>query len=154
MITLKDKLSHLTYIEVCKLLGDEGKNLIRQGGSFEINIDDQVVLNNDMFKLDLIEANVKIGMKPAKNMELNFKCSKCSQVCEHVGAAFNFLGAMFTQDEESEKVKQLTEGFKTRLSECLERDENGKITLKVTLPDESVLDNLAKSLARMMNIER
>jgi hypothetical protein len=72
MITLKDKLSHLTYIEVCKLLGDEGKNLIRQGGSFEINIDDQVVLNNDMFKLDLIEANVKIGMKPAKNMELNF----------------------------------------------------------------------------------
>ncbi len=65
-------------------------------------------------------------------------------MCEHVGAAFIFLVAMFTQDEESEKIKQLTEGFKTRLSECLERDENGKITLKVTLPDESVLDKPRK----------
>jgi superfamily II DNA or RNA helicase len=91
MITLKDKLSHLTYIEACKLLGDEGKALIRQGGSYEINIDDQVVLNNDMFKLELPDACAEIGMDPVKNMQLNFRCNKCSQVCEHIGAAFSLI---------------------------------------------------------------
>ena len=42
------------------------------------------------------------------------------------------------------------ETFKNRLSECLDRDEKGHLKMTVTLPDESVLDNLAKSLAQIL----
>ena len=41
-ITLKDRLSHLTYRGACKLLGPEGDRLIRQGGKYHIDIDEQV----------------------------------------------------------------------------------------------------------------
>jgi hypothetical protein len=37
--------------------------------------------------------------------------------------------------------------FKTRLEECLERDEQGRPRLTVTLPNEAVLEILARSLA-------
>jgi len=31
-LTLKDRLSRLTYLQACKLLGSEGRNLIQAGG--------------------------------------------------------------------------------------------------------------------------
>jgi hypothetical protein len=43
----------------------------------------------------------------------------------------------------------MAETFKMRLSECLEKGEDGKLKMTITLPNEAVLDNLAKSLARM-----
>jgi hypothetical protein len=39
--------------------------------------------------------------------------------------------------------------FKARLHECLERDEQGRPRLTVTLPNESALENLARSLAAL-----
>jgi len=36
MITLKDKLSHLTYQQACRLLGPQGKQLIMDGGKYDI----------------------------------------------------------------------------------------------------------------------
>ena len=45
MFNLKDRLSHLTYTQACKLLGSEGGKLIRKGGKYDINIEDQVILN-------------------------------------------------------------------------------------------------------------
>lgn len=41
MINLKDKLSHLTFREACKLLGPEGGRLIREGGKYDVDIDGQ-----------------------------------------------------------------------------------------------------------------
>jgi hypothetical protein len=32
----------------------------------------------------------------------------------------------------------------------MEKDENGNLKMTITLPDESVLDNLAKSLAQVL----
>jgi superfamily II DNA/RNA helicase len=69
-----------------------------------------------------------------------------------IGAAFNFISEMFPQKEETEQMAQLTETLKERLSDCLDRDETGKMRLTVTLPDESVLDNLARALAKVVNI--
>jgi SNF2 family DNA or RNA helicase len=66
-----------------------------------------------------------------------------------LGAAFAFIGEMFPDGKETEKTVQLTETFKDRLSECLERGEDGKLKMTVTLADESVLENMAKSLARI-----
>ncbi|MDZ4164045.1 MAG: hypothetical protein U1C55_02860 [Smithellaceae bacterium] len=66
MINLKDKLAHLNYQESCRLLGAEGEQLIRKGGKYEINLDEQVALTKDLFSLNLPEATVTIRLDPGK----------------------------------------------------------------------------------------
>jgi SNF2 family DNA or RNA helicase len=68
-----------------------------------------------------------------------------------LGAAFTFIGEMFPEKEETAQTIQMAETFKMRLSECLEKGEDGELKMTITLPDEAVLDNLAKSLAKMAN---
>lgn len=58
MINLKDKLSHLTFRQACKLLGPLGDQLIMSGGKYDIDIYEQVVLQRDLFQLNLGEARV------------------------------------------------------------------------------------------------
>ena len=91
MITLKDKLSHLSYRQACKLLGTKGEQLIMAGGKYEINVDEQVILKGDVFQLRLDEAVVTIRLDPAKNQQLNFQCSVCTTSCEHIGAALSLI---------------------------------------------------------------
>jgi hypothetical protein len=91
MIKLKDKLSHLTYRQACKLLGPEGPQLIRAGGKYEIDITEQVVLKNDLFRLSLYDAVVTISLRPERNQRLHFDCSACTTACAHVGAAFSLI---------------------------------------------------------------
>ena len=67
-----------------------------------------------------------------------------------LGADFAFIGEMFSQREETEESTQMAGTFKNRLSECLNRDEKGQLQMTITLPDESVLNNLAKSLAQIL----
>ena len=51
-ITLKDRLSHLTYRGACKLLGPEGERLIRQGGKVHIDIDEQVTWGTNLLRVN------------------------------------------------------------------------------------------------------
>ena len=78
MFNLKDRLSHLTYTQACKLLGPEGGKLIRKGGKYDINIEDQVILNRDIFKLDLGEAVVTIKPDDMKGFKSTFSLSSVS----------------------------------------------------------------------------
>ena len=91
MINLKDKLSHLTYRQACKLLGAKGEKLIRQGGKYEIDISEQVILRSNIFQLNLGEAVITIRLDPEKSQKLNFQCSACTTACEHSGAAFSLI---------------------------------------------------------------
>ena len=53
MINLRDKLSLLTYRETCKLLGPEGERLVRAGGKYDIEINENVVLRDDLFRMNV-----------------------------------------------------------------------------------------------------
>jgi ERCC4-related helicase len=91
-LNLKDRLSRLTYRQACKLLGAEGERLIRQGGKYEVlDIDQQVSLDDDRFRLALPEANVTIILHPGAEKRLHFECSSCDSACEHAGAAFSLI---------------------------------------------------------------
>jgi superfamily II DNA/RNA helicase len=68
-----------------------------------------------------------------------------------VAAAFTFLGEMIPEREPTNGAAQMASEFKARLSECLERDEQGRPRLTVTLPNEAALENLARSLAALLN---
>jgi len=91
MITLKDKLSHLSYNQACKLLGAQGSQLIMAGGKYDIDLFERVTLNSERFRLDLADAKVEIALDPMKPRRLNIGCSVCSVACEHQGAALSLI---------------------------------------------------------------
>ena len=65
-LTLKDRLSRLSFRQACKLLGDEGDKRIMQGGRFPIgSIEENVYLGDDLFRLS-VEGAVVIAAALAK----------------------------------------------------------------------------------------
>jgi len=91
MINLKDKLSRLTFREACKLLGPGGEQLIRQGGKYDVDISEQVILKEDLFRVNLGDAIVTFSLTPEKPKSLRFACNDCSTACVHLGAAFSLI---------------------------------------------------------------
>jgi superfamily II DNA/RNA helicase len=69
-----------------------------------------------------------------------------------VAAAFAFLGEMIPQRQPTNGAEQKASEFKARLAECLERDEQGRPRLTVTLPNEAALESLARSLAALFAV--
>jgi hypothetical protein len=69
-----------------------------------------------------------------------------------VAAAFAFLGEMIPHQPANGEQK--TSEFKARLAECLERDEQGRPRLTVTLPNEAALESLARSLAALFTVTK
>jgi superfamily II DNA/RNA helicase len=71
-----------------------------------------------------------------------------------VSAAFGFLGQMIPGDGETEESRELSSLIRSRLDECIERDDSGQYHLNVTLPDPAALDSLASSLGRILSRAR
>ena len=95
-LTLKDKLSRLTFTQACELLGGpvEGKKLLFAGGKLGIaKWDEQVYLGGDLFRLSLPneEAIVTITLRQDKVKRLLLNCDKCDAPCEHLGAALSVI---------------------------------------------------------------
>lgn len=91
-LTLKDRLSRLTFTQACKLLGDNGSKLIVQGGKFPIeSLEEQVYLGDDLFRLSVKGAVVTITLMSEARHRLHFHCTACEGVCEHIGAAFSLI---------------------------------------------------------------
>ena len=91
MMNLKDRLSRLTYREACKLLGPEAERLIRQGGKYDIDIEEQVTWAENLLKLRLEDATVTFSLASERPKNLRFTCSQCTKACEHLGAAFSLV---------------------------------------------------------------
>jgi len=89
--TLRDRLSRLTFGEACKLLGPRGQRLIRQGGACEIQLDEDVYLGDDLFRLSLGDAVATITLMADARQRLRWNCTRCDVACEHVGAAFSLV---------------------------------------------------------------
>ena len=71
-----------------------------------------------------------------------------------VGAAFAFIGEMLSGRDESDETVQLADAFKTKLNDSLERKPDGSLSMTISIPDEAFLDNMARSLARMVSAGR
>lgn len=144
MITLKDKLSHLTYLQACRLMGPQGKQLITEGGKYDVDLFTQVSLSNNNFSLKVDGARVDISLDPGKDQRLNIQCSACSGVCEHQGAALALLLeeklALGLSAPPPEKVpmESLTDRELVRqaIDERRERARNEKMRLKPMNPHQ------------------
>jgi hypothetical protein len=82
------------------------------------------------------------------------RLARSSRVAEAGGqlltAAFSLLGEMIPQRGPTNGAAQMASEIKARLDECLERDEQGRPRLTVTLPNETVLENLARTEASLL----
>jgi len=67
-----------------------------------------------------------------------------------VSAAFNFLGEMFPREDASEEYIKTAKAFKQKLSEGMERAEDGSLKMTISFPDEKALDDLANTMVRMI----
>jgi superfamily II DNA or RNA helicase len=67
-----------------------------------------------------------------------------------LGAAFAFMGEMFAGQEETERTREVAQVLKQQLAQCMEQEADGRLKLTVTLPDDSALDTLARSLAQII----
>ncbi len=90
-LTLKDRLSHLTYAQAVKLLKPDGERMLLHGGHCDINPDAQVRLDDRCLSLNLHEADVEITLTRELRPALQWKCSCGESVCVHVGAAFSLV---------------------------------------------------------------
>ena len=137
-LTLHDRLSRLTFTQACKLLGTEGASMIRQGGKFDVDIDAQVMIEPEVFRLRLYGATVLITLDPTSRKRLYWNCSVCTTACEHVGAAFSVIleekMALGLAEPPPERVpvESLSEEalVQAALDEREERSRSERMTLK------------------------
>jgi superfamily II DNA/RNA helicase len=67
-----------------------------------------------------------------------------------IGAAFAFLSEMIPPRQPSEASARAARELRARLDQCLEREEQGRPRLTVTLPNEGAMESLARSLATLL----
>ncbi len=98
--TLRDRLSHLSYAQACKLLGTNGKAMLRQGGRWldNVDLDRDVYLRGDLFRLILrpvrsqdAPVRITITQKGDHRGRLCCNCDACAGTCEHVAAALSLI---------------------------------------------------------------
>lgn len=90
-LTLFDKLSRLRFVQAAKLLGPDGTRLLHAGGAYEIDLEEQVELKNDAFRLRLDGSTVTVSLAAAARDRIQWECSTCDVPCEHAGAAFSLI---------------------------------------------------------------
>lgn len=97
-LTFHDKLSRLSYLDACKLLGDRGAELIQRGGAWTIDLREQVSLTAERFELRLpggnrraFDAVVTLALRDDRLRRLGWRCSACEGACEHAGAALSLV---------------------------------------------------------------
>jgi superfamily II DNA or RNA helicase len=90
-LTLKDRLSRLSYLQVTKMLGEKADRLLALGGQMPIDIDTQVKLTRQQFRLTLPDATVTISLGDRARGRLLVTCSECPGSCEHLGAALSLI---------------------------------------------------------------
>jgi len=90
-LTLKDRLSRLTYHQACRLLGTGAQQLIRRGGSYDIDISGDVYSCDDLFRLNVNGAVVTLASMAEADQHLRWNCTRCQTACEHVGAALSLI---------------------------------------------------------------
>ncbi len=90
-LTMRDRMSHLTFEGACKLLGPQGKRLLLEGGAFELEapadlrVDDREAVvvwdRSDPSR----RTTARLVLDPASRAHLRASCTSCNVACRHVG---------------------------------------------------------------------
>src|SRR4030095_16186057 len=99
-LSLPDKLSRLTYAQTLKLLGSDAVRLLRPGDKWEFNLEQDAYVGEDFFRLrfpldegqsESRRVRVTISLAEGAYDRLQWRCTACQALCEHIGAAFALI---------------------------------------------------------------
>ncbi len=94
-LTLRDRLSHLSFDDACKILGPEGKRLLIRGGSLELSSPDDLRIDKNEVRIQWEPGprglSSRLFFDPSARGALRAECSACTNACEHVGGLLSIL---------------------------------------------------------------
>lgn len=158
--TFRDRLARLTYYSACQLLGEEGVQLLRAGGKFDIDLDEDVYLGGDLFRVRLHDAEVAGGIAVASitlmssaSKRLKLNCDQCPGSCVHLGAALSLLlenkmaFGLSAPPDESVPLENLTEAelLERALAEREKRAQEEKMTVRSSDSERPWVDYIVTS---------
>jgi superfamily II DNA or RNA helicase len=158
--TFRNRLARLTYYSACQLLGDEGAQLLRAGGKFDVDFDEDVYLGGDLFRIKLRDPDVSGGVAiasitllSAASKRLKTNCDQCEVACSHVGAALAVLLedklslGLSAPPDESVPLENLTEEelLARALAERENRAAKERMTVRASNPKQPWTDYVVTS---------
>lgn len=93
-LTMRDRMSHLSFEGACKLLGTQGKRLLLAGGALELEAPEDLRLDDHEISVvwDKTDpsrrATVRVVLDPASRTHLRASCTACDETCAHLGGLF------------------------------------------------------------------
>ncbi|MDR1611291.1 MAG: DEAD/DEAH box helicase [Planctomycetota bacterium] len=96
-LTLRDRLSRLTYAQAAKSLGRNGKKMLSAGSAryqTGIDLEEAARMEGERLTLSLYDATVTIALSPGRMTRLACRCSTCrndDDPCEHIAAALSIV---------------------------------------------------------------
>lgn len=96
-LSLRDRLSRLTYRAAVKLLGPDGEALLRQGGRCDLAAAECADWIGDSLQVQVpsyggpTDSVVVVRQTAGRQQELEVTCSICSGTCEHQAAALSMI---------------------------------------------------------------
>src|SRR5438034_3781922 len=161
-LTLIDKLSRLSYQQTLKLLGSDAPKLLRAGDKWDFRIEEDVYLAPDLFRLkfplaagesESARVIVMITLMDPRHGRLQWRCTACESLCEHVGAAFAFILdekmtlGLASPPPERVPVESLSEPelIERAVEERRERARAERMTVKSADPDQPWTDYAVSS---------
>jgi superfamily II DNA or RNA helicase len=149
-LSLRDRLSRLSFLEACKLLGPQGKELIqRNANRWDFKIAEDVYFGGDLFRLrfpgeesDGKPLTVTITLMAEVRQRLHWRCNRCEVACEHIGAAFSLILeeklalGLAEKPQPRTPIESLAEGdlVARALAERAERAKTEKMTVQSADP--------------------
>ncbi len=146
-LSLSDKLSRLTYAQTVKLLGSDGVRLLRPGDKWDFTLEQDAYVGEDFFRLKFPSDGggnesprivVTIWLAEDAHDRLQWRCTACQSLCEHIGAAFSVILdekmslGLAAPPQERIPVESLseTELVERAIEERLERALSERMTFK------------------------
>ena len=91
-LTMRDRMSHLTFEAACKLLGPRGKRLLLEGGALEIETPEEDLRVDDREAVVVWDksdparrATARLVLDPLSDSCLRATCTVCDGACPHIG---------------------------------------------------------------------
>ncbi|MEW4531131.1 DEAD/DEAH box helicase [Maioricimonas sp. JC845] len=145
-LTFRDRISRLTHHQACRLLGDDGEQLLAGNHDCQIDPDEDVYVGSDLFRVRLTGADgdavVILKQASGRKKDLQIDCDACEGPCEHAAAALRFLLdekltlGLSAPPDEAVPLELLTEEelHQRALAERQERAASEKMTLRACDP--------------------
>jgi len=94
-LSMRDRLSHLSFDEACKILGPEGKRLLIRGGGLEPVSPDALRIDDEAARVEWEPGSgglwSRVFFDPGTTGRLRAECSVCTSACMHVGGLLSLL---------------------------------------------------------------